>query len=140
MCVSGRAYVGIRGENCTLMHNYYCRYKNPPHNMSQLTPQHLSQPTSLMRAICNAIIFFPLDRKSVANYIILRHTYCITLVQALTVMRLVTSFPAQIETRRQESTFVVKKLFLSILHSQDVRQYAFIANTPLQSRVRLATL
>ena len=66
--------------------------------------------------------FFILDRISVANYIILCHTSCITLVQALTVMRLVSRFPAKIETRRQESTFVVRKLFLAILHSQNVRQ------------------
>ena len=54
--------------------------------------------------------FFSLDRKSVANYIKLRHTHCVILVQALTVMRLVTSFPAQIETRRQESSFVARRL------------------------------
>ena len=54
---------------------------------------------------------FSIDRQSIANYIYLRHTYCIILVQALTATRLVTSCPAQIEIRRQESTFVVKKLF-----------------------------
>ena len=39
------------------------------------------------------------------------HTYSIILVQALTAMRLVTSFPAQIETRKQESTNLLSKSY-----------------------------
>ena len=122
MCSCGLACVGLRGENCILMHNYYCIYE-------KTTPQHVptSPATFVPTNPADASHFvtpslFSLDKKSVANYIILRHTYCITLVQALTVMRFVTSFPAQIETRRQESTFVGKKLVLAILHSQNVRQ------------------
>ena len=45
MCASELAYVGLQGENCILMHNYYCIYKILPRNMSQPAPQHLSQPT-----------------------------------------------------------------------------------------------
>ena len=89
--------------------------------LSQPTPQHVSQPKP--HPFCNAIIKFclvSLDRKSLANYAI--HNYYIVLVQALVLMRLVTSFPAQIDTRRQESTFAVKKLFLAIIHSQNMRQ------------------
>ena len=55
---------------------------------------------------------FSHDRKSLTNYIKLRHTYCSILIQALTAMRLVTRFPAQIETRRQESTLLSKSNFL----------------------------
>ena len=90
--------------------------------MSQPALQYLSQPTPLMQAILWRHQFVSLDRKSLANYIKLRHTYSIILVQAITAMRLVTSFPAQIEKRKQESTFVIKKLFLAIFHSQNVRQ------------------
>ena len=35
MWASGLAYVGLRGENCILMHNCYCIYKNLSRNMSQ---------------------------------------------------------------------------------------------------------
>ena len=100
MWASGLAYVGLRGEHCILMQNYYCKP----------SPQHVPTfPADASHFVTPSI--FSHDRKSLTNYIKLRHTYCSILIQALTAMRLVTRFPAQIETRRQESTLLSKSNF-----------------------------